>query len=853
MSIFSTGTELAGSRPAKAAVPATVRSLRFRIALGFGLLAVLLTAALALVIGELATNLARKEIGRYLTRLSIEMRDKIDTGMSERVAEIGMLANLDTSIDGPRNPGLRKTMLNELKRATPDYSWLGYTDATGRVVVSLADLLQGADMSGRVWFRRAMTAPYIGDVRDATLLPRTGAELPRIVDIAFPLREAGRVYGAVSGYVSWSWVGRLRDAIESNAPPEAPFELIVLSADNKVLMGPAGLMGTTLPLTERSPSRLRAYDARLERWADGVTYLAGTSATRGFGDYQGIGWIVVARQRAEFAFAPVRLLQQRIAIAGGLIALLAIVLGWWIATRVSGPLAEISAAADAISRGSRRVQIPSEGGYAEVERLSSSLRRMLANLTAHEEDLRLAQNRLETRVRERTAELTKARAETELEAADHSVARDEATAAKDRLSLAMEASRLVLWDYDVPSGKVALSEAWSALLGGDAVPTTETMASLTGLVPEEDRSAVQAAIASALKGPDSSYRVEHRVRTASGVPVWIVSEGRVVERDASGRAVRMIGTNRDITERMHSANALLESEARFKGAFEHSATGMSLIGLDGRWLKVNRALCEITGYSEAELLARSFQNLTHPDDLRIGPASLGDLLSGKRESIQIEKRYLHKLGQEVWVLVNLSLVRDKAGNPEHFISQILDVSERRKLQERVEHLALHDPLTDLPNSRLLLDRLQQALAAAQRAKRPIGVMYIDLDGFKPVNDTYGHKAGDLVLKEFAIRLKSILRAVDSVARVGGDEFVAILAEIADTADATKAADRLLAAMAVPFDIGQTAVTLSASIGLALYPANGDDAQTLLQRADSAMYSAKRAGKNSYRFFAGDPK
>lgn len=984
MSIFSTDTELAGNRPAKAAAPAAVRGLRFRLALGFGLLAVLLTAALALVIGELATNLARKEIGRYLTRLSIEMRDKIDTGMSERVAEIGMLANLDTSIDGPRNPGLRKTMLNELKRASPDYSWLGYTDATGRVVVSLADLLQGADVSARIWFRRAMTAPYVGDVRDATLLapllPRASAELPRIVDIAFPLREAGRVYGAVSGYVSWNWVGRLRDAIESNAPPEAPFELIVLSADNKVLLGPAGMIGTTLPLNELSPSRLRAYDARLERWADGVTYLAGTSATRGFGDYQGLGWIVVARQRAEIAFAPVRLLQQRIAIAGGLIALLTIVLGWWIATRVSGPLAEISAAADAISRGSRRVQIPSEGGYTEVERLSSSLRRMLANLTAHEEDLRLAQNRLETRVRERTAELTKARAEMELEAADHAVARDEATAAKDRLSLAMEASRLVLWDYDVPSGKVALSEAWSTLLGGEAVATTETMASLTGLVPEEDRSAVQAAIASALKGPDSSYRVEHRVRTASGVPVWIVSEGRVVERDASGRAVRMIGTNRDITERMRSANALRESEerfrkltelysdwyweidtdlrftrfegsglaklgvrteealghsplessryevtsmspeefariraerksyrdvrgrytlddgtyryvsvtgepvfggdgsfggyrgvtrditdhmyaeealreseARFKGAFEHSATGMSLIGLDGRWLKVNRALCETTGYSEAELLARSFQDLTHPDDLHIGPASLGDLLSGKRESIQIEKRYLHKRGHEVWVLVNLSLVRDKGGNPEHFISQILDVSERRKLQERVEHLALHDPLTDLPNSRLLLDRLQQALAAAQRAKRPIGVMYIDLDGFKSVNDTHGHKAGDLVLKEFAIRLKSILRAVDSVARVGGDEFVAILAEIADAADATKAADRLLAAMAVPFDIGQTAVTLSASIGLALYPANGDDAQTLLQRADSAMYSAKRAGKNSYRFFAGDPK
>ena len=175
------------------------------------------------------------------------------------------------------------------------------------------------------------------------------------------------------------------------------------------------------------------------------------------------------------------------------------------------------------------------------------------------------------------------------------------------------------------------------------------------------------------------------------------------------------------------------------------------------------------------------------------------------------------------------------------------------MQDRIEHLALHDPLTGLPNSRLLVDRLSQALAAAKRAKRPMGVMYVDLDGFKPINDTYGHAAGDQVLKEFATRLRNALRETDSTARVGGDEFVAILGEIGEEADAVRAAERVITTASLPFEVDGRQVTVSASIGLALYPQHGEDGESLLQRADTAMYQAKRSGKNTYRFFAGDTK
>ena len=445
-------------------------------------------------------------------------------------------------------------------------------------------------------------------------------------------------------------------------------------------------------------------------------------------------------------------------------------------------------------------------------------------------------------------EVARVRAALELEVAEHKRASNEASAAQDRLTLAMEASRLVLWDYDIPSGNVTLSEAWSALLGLPPVPTTATIQELTALVPEEDRAKVAGAMSKAMKGPDPGYRVDHRVVTPAGGIVWIVSEGRVVQRDPRGRAIRMLGTNRDIGERIRQEQALQSSEEQFRGAMEHSAIGMAIVGLDGRWLKVNPALCAITGYPAAELLRLTFTDITHPEDRAISPGQLQALLTGRHDTYQIEKRYVHKRGHAVWVQASVSLVRDATGRGRHLISQIVDVSERRRLQDRVEHLALHDPLTDLPNSRLMLDRLEQGLAAARRANRMIGVMYIDLDGFKPINDTHGHDAGDQVLKQFASRLKGALRAVDSVARIGGDEFVAILAEISNSGDASKAADRVLACLGEPFHLGGTPARLSASIGLTLFPVHGEDAQSLLQRADTAMYQAKHAGKNGYRFF-----
>lgn len=307
------------------------------------------------------------------------------------------------------------------------------------------------------------------------------------------------------------------------------------------------------------------------------------------------------------------------------------------------------------------------------------------------------------------------------------------------------------------------------------------------------------------------------------------------------------GVTRDITDQARTEIALRESETQFRLAFDNSPIGMALVRPDGHWLRVNDAVCALVGYSREELLALSFQDITHPEDLESDLTLLQDVLDDKRQTYQMDKRYVCKNGAEIWIQLNVSLVRDAAGKPLYFISQIQDISARRNLQERTERLALHDALTGLANSRLLLDRLERTIAAAQRTHRMAGVVFLDLDGFKSINDAHGHAAGDAVLKELAGRLAGAVRNVDTVGRVGGDEFVVVLGDV-ESADGGKlAAERILAAFEAPFMVKGTRTSLGASLGVALYPDHGGDAKTLLQSADSAMYRAKGEGTNMIRF------
>jgi diguanylate cyclase (GGDEF)-like protein/PAS domain S-box-containing protein len=293
-----------------------------------------------------------------------------------------------------------------------------------------------------------------------------------------------------------------------------------------------------------------------------------------------------------------------------------------------------------------------------------------------------------------------------------------------------------------------------------------------------------------------------------------------------------------------------ETSKRFQLAFESGVSGMALVSSDGSFIQVNNALCEITGYSEDELLATSFQAITHPDDLAADVIHLKSLVAGRIELYEREKRYIHRDGHEVWIRLGVTAVRGENGAVDYLIAQTHDISSRKQFESELAHRSMHDPLTDLPNRALLFDRLGHALARLRRQPGEIAVLFIDLDRFKLVNDGMGHGVGDTVLVDVSARLSAAARGGDTVARLGGDEFT-ILCEDAGEAEARLVARRVLEAFVRPFSYGGNDFYLSASVGIRVSDAGSADPDSLIRDADAALYSAKQRGRGRFEMF--DPE
>lgn len=403
-----------------------------------------------------------------------------------------------------------------------------------------------------------------------------------------------------------------------------------------------------------------------------------------------------------------------------------------------------------------------------------------------------------------------------------------------------------VWDWNNQTGAVAYSERWKEMLGYADEDIENSISAWELLLHPDDKALALAAIQSISEGTDEFLSIEVRMRAANGNWHWILSRGAVVSRDEAGRPLRTIGTHADISKQKEIELALVESERRFRGAFDTAAIGMALVGLNGEWLEVNRALIQMLGYDEDRLLGMSFQDITHPDDLDLDVELLQQLINDDIDHYHMEKRYFRRGGQIISVLLSVSLVRDRNDNPVHFVSQIEDVTERKELQTRVEHQATHDELTGLPNRRLLYDRLAHTLAQSRRHKRLMAVLFVDIDHFKGINDSFGHDVGDDVLCEVANRLRRCTRLSDTLARQGGDEFVVLLTEIQSTLDAGRLAEAMIKALRPPLKLGSREISVTLSIGVAVFdPSSGETDEHLLKRADNAPYEAKRAGRNGF--------
>jgi diguanylate cyclase (GGDEF)-like protein/PAS domain S-box-containing protein len=321
-------------------------------------------------------------------------------------------------------------------------------------------------------------------------------------------------------------------------------------------------------------------------------------------------------------------------------------------------------------------------------------------------------------------------------------------------------------------------------------------------------------------------------------------------RMGTGAGARFNAFVHDISSRRESEDALNQANQRFRSAFDDAAIGMAIVSPDGRWMRANRALAELTGYPIEQLVGKAFADITHPDDLPKDVEALQEMLDGVRDRFQTEKRYIHADGRVIWVSLSTTIVRDSAGGPLYLLSQMQDIGERKQTEAALAHRASHDDLTGLPNRSLLEDRLVLALNRQRRERKPVAILYLDLDGFKDVNDTHGHDAGDFVLVAVAKRLTALVRPMDVVSRLGGDEF-AVLCEGMDEAAATKLAKRIVEVVPKPIDAGGIELTVAPSVGISLTREPATKPADLVADADVAMYFAKDQSEFGYAFYEDD--
>jgi diguanylate cyclase (GGDEF)-like protein/PAS domain S-box-containing protein len=309
-----------------------------------------------------------------------------------------------------------------------------------------------------------------------------------------------------------------------------------------------------------------------------------------------------------------------------------------------------------------------------------------------------------------------------------------------------------------------------------------------------------------------------------------------------------IAKDRAERERVRAQAALRSRELMFRMVFENAAIGMTLSNTDQKLVRSNRAFATMLGYTDTELRGRKVADVLHPDDRAERLRLYRSLAVDEIGHFQADLRYRRKDGSLMWGRLTASHVPKEGDAPQYSIGMIEDITERKRAEAHIEYLATHDALTGLPNHNLTHDRLTQAMVHVRRTGRLLAVLYLDMDRFKVINDGFGHPFGDAVIRAVGERLKTAVRDGDTVARQSGDEFLVLLNDVRKVADVYVVAQKALDAFAMPLSVQGREVHVAASIGISVYPQDGQSADALIENADAAMYRAKKLGGNSYQFF-----
>jgi len=367
------------------------------------------------------------------------------------------------------------------------------------------------------------------------------------------------------------------------------------------------------------------------------------------------------------------------------------------------------------------------------------------------------------------------------------------------------------------------------------------------LIHPDDRIWVRETIAVSL-AEHQPFDIEYRIVRADGGMRWVWDRGTGVA-NANAEVVAIEGLVHDITERKQAHQALCDAEQRYRGLFDNAIEGVFRSTVEGEYLDANPALAGIYGYENPATLMQSVRNIG--SQLYVEPARRVEFMRIMRERGEVsgfESQIYCRNGQIIWISENARAIRDETGKVLLYEGTVEDITERKHYERRLEWQATHDALTGLANRSLMQDRLDLAINRAGEDGGHVAVLFIDLDRFKLINDTLGHQVGDELLQIVAKRLQRCTRGSDTVARLGGDEFVLILNAPPGGDPTGRTLELLMQAVSDPCNVGGREYNLTCSIGVALYPDDGLDAETLLKHADTALYRAKDSGRNNVQFF-----
>ena len=417
--------------------------------------------------------------------------------------------------------------------------------------------------------------------------------------------------------------------------------------------------------------------------------------------------------------------------------------------------------------------------------------------------------------------------------------------------LALEGSGAGAWDWNIETGVQMHSRRWLEMLGYTDHELPPRNVSFVERVHPDDLERVKKAYTAYLQGQTPSYSTELRLRCKDGSWKWVLTSGMVVRRRADGSPLRMIGTHVDIDQRKQAEAQLHASEERWKLALESAGDGVWDWHIPDQREYFSKRLIEMYGYTEEELQQHpdTLDSRTHPDDVAQMFNDRQAHFEGITPTYYNEHRVRCKDGSWKWIMTRGMVVsRDAEGKPLRMLGTHTDITARKEAEAQIRQHAYFDPLTGLPNRRMLRDRIEQEIKRNRRDGKKLAVLFMDLDHFKEVNDTLGHDSGDALLVEAARRLRACVREHDTVARMGGDEFTLLITELETSDRLEPLLQKLLQAMSAPFELGRERMFVSASIGVTLCPDDSGEVEALYKNADQALYDAKNAGRNRFSYF-----